>query len=146
MTPKTVIVTRASQGIGAAVDNLFLDRAGGGVTINVLSDVTWRPIPTQSAYSASKAASWSFANTLRVQLKQQRMHVLALHMGFVDTDLIRGLDVPKSSPAEVVRKTLDGLAAGKLEVLADEPTRPLKRGLCLEQPSYFGPAQPGMWP
>ena len=146
MTPKTVIVTRASQGIGAAVDNLFLDRAGGGVTINVLSDVTWRPIPTLSAYSASKAASWSFTNTLRVQLKQQAHARARPYMGFVDTDLIRGLDVPKSSPAEVVRKTLDGLAAGKLEVLADEPTRMLKRGLCLEQPSYFGPAQPGMWP
>jgi NAD(P)-dependent dehydrogenase (short-subunit alcohol dehydrogenase family) len=103
MTPKTVIATRASQGIGAAVDNLFLDRAGGGVTINVLSDVTWRAIQTPSAYSASKAASWSFTNTLRAQLKQQRMHVLALHMGFVDTDLIRGLDVPKSSP-RIVRK------------------------------------------
>src|SRR5262245_33309975 len=106
-----------------------LARNGGGAIINVLSDATWRPVPILSAYSAAKAAAWSFTNTLRLQAKEQGTQVLALHVGFVDTDLAKGFDVPKSTPAEVARHTLDGLAAGKDEVLADEGTRRLKQGL-----------------
>jgi len=114
-----------------------LARNGGGAIVNVLSRATWRPSPLLSAYSASKAAAWSFTNSLRMQIKAQGTQVLALHVGFVDTDLVRGLDVPKSAPAEVVRRTLDGLTAGKDEVIADEGTQLVKQGLSSEQPSYI---------
>src|SRR5262249_28753694 len=53
---------------------------GGGAIINVLSDTTWRPIPMLAAYSASKAAAWSFTNTLRAQLREYGTRVLALHV------------------------------------------------------------------
>ena len=115
----------------------ILARNGGGAIINVLSRATWRPSPLLSAYSASKAAAWSFTNSLRMQIKGQGTQVLALHVGFVDTDLVRGLDVPKSAPAEVVGRTLDGLAAGKDEVIADEGTQLVKQGLSAERPSYI---------
>jgi NAD(P)-dependent dehydrogenase (short-subunit alcohol dehydrogenase family) len=114
-----------------------LARNGGGAVINVLSDATWRPVPILSAYSALKAAAWSFTNTLRLQLKEQRTQVLALHVGVIDTDLTRDFNVPKSSPAEVARHTLDALAADKDEVLADEGTRVLKQGLSRERASYL---------
>ena len=115
----------------------ILARNGGGAIINVLSRATWRPSPLLSAYSASKAAAWSFTNSLRLQIKDQGTRVLALHVGFVDTDLVRSLDVPKSAPAEVAGRTLDGLAAGKEEVLADEGTQLVKQGLSRERPSYI---------
>src|SRR5215468_12736075 len=114
-----------------------LARNGGGAIVNVLSRATWRPSPLLSAYSASKAAAWSFTNSLRMQIKAQGTQVLALHVGFVDTDLVRGFDVPKSAPAEVVRRTLDGLTAGKDEVIADEGTQLVKQGLSSEQTSYI---------
>jgi len=117
----------------------ILARNGGGAIVNVLSRATWRPSPLLSAYSASKAAAWSFTNSLRMQIKAQGTQVLALHVGFVDTDLVRGFDVPKSAPAEVVRFTLEGLAADKDEVIADEGTQLVKQGLSSEQPSYIDP-------
>ena len=43
-------------------------------------------------------------------------------MGFVDSDLVRAIDAPKTSPAEVVKRALDALEAGLEEVLADELT------------------------
>lgn len=119
-----------------------LAKNGGGAVINVLSDVTWLPNPVLAAYAASKAAAWSFTNTVRLQLKNQGTHVLALHVGFMDTDLTRGVDAPKTSPADVASELLDGLEAWKDEVLADQGTRDLKQGLSLERGSYLGPAKP----
>jgi NAD(P)-dependent dehydrogenase (short-subunit alcohol dehydrogenase family) len=115
-----------------------LARNGGGAIINVLSDVTWLPNPVLAAYAASKAAAWSVTNTLRLQLKSQRTQVLALHVGFMDTDLTKGADAPKTSPLDVARQTLDALMAGKDEVLADQGTRALKQGLSREPASYLG--------
>jgi hypothetical protein len=56
----------------------------------------------------------------------------------MDTDLVRGLNVPKSNPTEVARQTLDALVAGKDEILADAATRTLKQGLSREQAPYLG--------
>ena len=117
----------------------ILARNGGGAIINVLSRATWRPSLVLSAYSASKTAAWSFTNSLRLQIKTQGTQVLALHVGFVDTDLARTLDVPKVAAAEVAGLTLDALVAGKDEILADEGTRLVKQGLSRERPSYIDP-------
>lgn len=112
---------------------------GRGAIINVLSDATWRSIPVLTPYSASKAAAWSYTNHIRLQLKPRNIQVLGLHVGFVDTDLTKSVDVPKSTPEEVVRQTLDALEGGKSEVMADAGTRDLKKTLADEHPGYFQP-------
>jgi NAD(P)-dependent dehydrogenase (short-subunit alcohol dehydrogenase family) len=109
--------------------------------INVLSDIVWLPRPILSPYAASKAAAWSFTNQLRFHLRERGVQVLGLHVGFVDTDLTNGIDVPKASPADVVRQTYDALAAGKSEVMADEGTAVLKSTLAAEEPGYISPPQ-----
>jgi hypothetical protein len=58
-------------------------------------------------------------------------------MGYVDTDLTRGFDVPKSSPEEIVARALDGLEAGADEVLADALTQQVKLGMTAARPSYL---------
>jgi len=58
-------------------------------------------------------------------------------MGYVDTDLTRGFDVPKSSPEQIVGHALDGLESGLDEVLADEITRQIKSGMTATRPSYL---------
>ena len=63
--------------------------------------------------------------------------MLALHMHFVDTDLVRPVDAPKTSPEEIVKRALDALESGLEEVLADEPTRLVKAGLTAPRPSYL---------
>jgi len=109
---------------------------GGGALLNVLSIASWVNGGELAAYSASKAAAWSLTNALRNELAAQKTQVLALHMAYVDTDLTRGFDVPKSSPAEIVRRALDGLESGLDEVLADELTRQVQRGMTAARPSY----------
>lgn len=70
------------------------------------------------------------------KLLAQKTQVLGLHVGFIDTDLVRGLDVEKISPELVVQRTLDGLEAGEEEVLADDKTKMVKKGLSAERGVY----------
>jgi NAD(P)-dependent dehydrogenase (short-subunit alcohol dehydrogenase family) len=112
---------------------------GTGGIINVLSDVTWRSVPMLAPYSASKAAAWSYTNNIRVHLKERSIQVVGLHVGFVDTDLTKGFDVPKADPMDVVRQAYDALEAGESEVLADEGTRALKQTLSSKVPAYIDP-------
>jgi NAD(P)-dependent dehydrogenase (short-subunit alcohol dehydrogenase family) len=110
---------------------------GGGALLNVLSVASWVNGGELAAYSASKSAAWSLTNALRNELVAQKTQVLALHMAYVDTDLTRGFDVPKSSPEEIVKRALDGLESGLDEVLADELTLQVKRGITAARPSYL---------
>jgi NAD(P)-dependent dehydrogenase (short-subunit alcohol dehydrogenase family) len=115
----------------------ILQANGGGALLNVLSVVSWVNGGELAAYAASKSAAWSLTNALRHELAAQKTQVLALHMAYVDTDLTRGFDVPKSSPEEIVKRALDGLESGADEVLADEITRQVQRGLAAARPSYL---------
>ena len=110
---------------------------GGGGLLNVLSVASWVNGGELAAYSASKAAAWSLTNALRHELAAQHTQVLGLHMAFVDTDLTRGLDAPKSSAEDIVSRALDGLEAGQSEVLADALTQHVKQGLTAPTPSYL---------
>src|SRR4030095_473236 len=110
---------------------------GGGALLNVLSIVSWISVAARAGYAASKSAAWSLTNALRHELAPQNTQVTALHMAFVDTDLVRAIDGPKTSPAEIVARALDGVEAGQDEVLADERTRLVKQGLSAAHASYL---------
>ena len=99
------------------------------VILNVLSVLSWLSLPTLGAYCAAKSAEWSLTNALRQALAHQGTKVSALHMGYVDTDMTRGLDVPKHQPADVVQFALDGVEAGLSEILADELSHRVVAGL-----------------
>jgi short-subunit dehydrogenase len=92
-----------------------------------------------TAYAATKSAAWSFTNALRIDVRDKGIQVLALHVGFVDTDFTRDFEVEKSNPREVAARTLDALETGREEVLADAQTEALKRSLSTEQPFYLNP-------
>jgi NAD(P)-dependent dehydrogenase (short-subunit alcohol dehydrogenase family) len=115
----------------------ILKANGGGALLNVLSVASWTNRGQLAAYAASKSAAWSLTNALRNELAAQKTQVLGLHMGFVDTDLTHGFDVLKSSPEEIVKRALDGLESGLDEVLADEITLQVKRGMTAARPSYL---------
>jgi NAD(P)-dependent dehydrogenase (short-subunit alcohol dehydrogenase family) len=112
---------------------------GGGALLNVLSIASFINPGRLAPYAASKSAAWSLTNALRHELGAQKTQVVALHMAFVDTDMIRSLDVPKTSADKIVKSALDGLEAGLDEVLADERTRLVKLGLTAARPSYLPP-------
>lgn len=110
---------------------------GGGALLNVLSIVSWINGGELAAYAASKSAAWSLTNALRHELAAQKTQVLALHMAFVDTDLVRAIQAPKTNAEDIVRRALDALEAGRDEVLADERTQFVKQGLVAPTPSYL---------
>ncbi|MDT4826483.1 SDR family oxidoreductase [Achromobacter agilis] len=110
---------------------------GGGALLNVLSIASWINRPLLGVYGMSKSAAWALTNGLRHELRDQGTQVLGLHMGFVDTDLTRGIEAPKSTPEAIVRQALDALEAGDEEVLADDASRQVKQGLSARPPIYL---------
>lgn len=55
--------------------------------------------------------------------------MVAVHVGFVDTDATAGLDAPKVPPAEVANKTMAAIANNEPEVLVDEAARRVRAAL-----------------
>jgi NAD(P)-dependent dehydrogenase (short-subunit alcohol dehydrogenase family) len=102
---------------------------GGGAIVNVLSAVSWMSIKEVATYAMSKSAAWSLTNALRLELARQGTLVVAVHPAFIDTDMAAGVDMPKTSPQQVVERTLDGIAAGVPEVLADDTSAFVKNSL-----------------
>jgi NAD(P)-dependent dehydrogenase (short-subunit alcohol dehydrogenase family) len=106
----------------------ILARNGGGALVNMLSVFSWAA--GAGAYGASKAALWSMTNSLRLELAGQRTHVLGVHAGFIDTEMVTAIRKPKISPELVAEKVLQALMAGDDEVLVDQLTEQAKAALC----------------
>ncbi|MGP4050684.1 SDR family oxidoreductase [Streptomyces sp. 2A115] len=102
---------------------------GGGTILNVLSGLSWVSFPEFGAYSAAKSAQWSLTNALRLQLADQSIRVAGLHVGFMDTDMVRAVDAAKSDPADIARIAIDGIAADAYEILADNAARQAQAAL-----------------
>jgi len=103
--------------------------AGGGAMLNVLSVLSWLSSGRIGAYCAAKSAEWSLTNALRLELAGQGTQVSALHVGYMDTDMARGASGAKLDPAEVARLALDAVAAGAVEIVADDVSRRVQAGL-----------------
>lgn len=106
-----------------------LAQAGSSAVLNILSVLSWFNLPGSGAYSAAKAAEWSLTNALRIELAGQGTAVSGLHVGFMDTDMVRHIDAPKSDPAAIAALAIDGIAAGQAEILADDISHQVRGGL-----------------
>ncbi|HET9275119.1 MAG TPA: SDR family NAD(P)-dependent oxidoreductase, partial [Gemmatimonadales bacterium] len=82
-------------------------------------------MPGLAAYTASKAAAWSFTQSLRAQLAGRGVAVHGVFPGPVDTDMARSIDLPKTSAIEVARATLAGVEAGEEDIFPDPMSRQL---------------------
>jgi NAD(P)-dependent dehydrogenase (short-subunit alcohol dehydrogenase family) len=85
------------------------------------------------AYSAAKAALWAQTDSVREQLAPRGVDVTALHVGYMDTDMVADVDAPKADPAAVAAAALDGVEKGLIEVLADDLTRQIKTALAADR-------------
>ena len=97
------------------------------VIIDIHSALSWWAVA--GIYSATKAALWSATNSLRLELAADGVHVVGVHVGYVDTPMAAHTTAPKLDPAELVRTVFDAVQAGEYEVLADETSAQLKAGL-----------------
>jgi NAD(P)-dependent dehydrogenase (short-subunit alcohol dehydrogenase family) len=69
-------------------------------------------------------------DALRQELAPRGIHVTAVQVGYMDTDMAAFAPADqKTDPATVAELALDGLLAGESEVLADDLTRATKAQL-----------------
>jgi len=90
-----------------------------GAIVNNLSANALAPLPLIPAYSISKAAAFNMTQSLRVLVAARGVRVHAVLTGLVDTDMTRGLDIPKASPDTVARAIFDGVENGQEEIFPD---------------------------
>jgi NAD(P)-dependent dehydrogenase (short-subunit alcohol dehydrogenase family) len=95
-----------------------LTRAGGAV-VNVVSVAAIAAVPVLPAYSISKAAVFSLSQSLRALSAGRGVNVHAVMAGPIDTDMVRGLDIPKTSPESVARGIFDGVEKREEEIFPD---------------------------
>jgi NAD(P)-dependent dehydrogenase (short-subunit alcohol dehydrogenase family) len=104
-----------------AVTQGFLPALGRsrGAVVNVLSVTALAALPLIPAYSISKAAAFSLSQSQRALLATRGVSVHAVMTGPVDTDMSRGLDIPKASAASVAHAIFDGVEKGEEDIFPD---------------------------
>lgn len=138
--PTAGILTHSDDDIRRNVETnflgpLFLARAyapllagrPGAAIIDIHSALSWFAVA--GIYSATKAALWSATNSLRLELAPAGVHVVGVHVGYVDTAMAEHVTDPKTDPADLVRAVLDATERDEYEVLADEISVQVKAGL-----------------
>jgi NAD(P)-dependent dehydrogenase (short-subunit alcohol dehydrogenase family) len=96
-----------------------IERSGGGAIVNVLTLVALASMPGLGVYNASKAAAWSLTQSMRANLAGRGIEVYGVFPGAVDTDMLAGVEMPKTSPAEIADAVLRGLAESREDVFPD---------------------------
>jgi NAD(P)-dependent dehydrogenase (short-subunit alcohol dehydrogenase family) len=96
-----------------------LEANGGGQIVNVLSLLSLASTPPMTGYSASKAAAHSLTQALRPVLAAKGISVHGVYPAGIDTDMLAGIEAPKTAPAEVAAGILDGLGADQEDIFPD---------------------------
>jgi NAD(P)-dependent dehydrogenase (short-subunit alcohol dehydrogenase family) len=91
----------------------------GGAIVNILTLVALASIPGLSVYNASKAAAWSMTQSLRASLTGRGIVVHGVFPGAVDTDMLTGIEIAKTSPAAVATNLILGIEADQEDIFPD---------------------------
>ena len=105
----------------------LLTRSRGAI-VNNLSLNAFAPLPLIPGYSISKAAAFSLTQSLRALLAGRGVRVHAVLTGPTDTDMNRGLDIPKASAQSVARAIFDGVENGEEDIFPDPMSQSLAEG------------------
>ena len=96
-----------------------LEKKGGGAIANVISIVGLAAMAGIGGYSASKAALFSATQAMRAELKAKKISVHGIFPGPIDTDMARGFEMEKTSPAVTANNILNGIIAGQEDIFPD---------------------------
>ena len=94
-------------------------RRSHGAVVNGLSIVALAALPLIPSYSISKAAAFSLTQSMRALFAADGVRVHAVLTGPVDTEMSRGLNIPKATTESVARAIFDGVAHGDDEIFPD---------------------------
>ncbi|MBV9232075.1 MAG: SDR family oxidoreductase [Chloroflexi bacterium] len=114
-----------------------LKRNGGGTLVNMLSVLSWFTSPSGGSYSASKYAELALTEGLRIELRSQGTRVIAVHAGYIDTDMAATRNGPKTSPEEVAARIIEGIRNDQEEVLADGMSHEIKAVLASNRQVFY---------
>jgi short-subunit dehydrogenase len=92
-------------------------------SVNVLSVVSFANMPALGGYSAANAAAFSATQALRGELAKKNISVDGVFPGPVDTDMVRQMDMAKTSPEDVACAIVQGAKEGREEILPDPVSR-----------------------
>ena len=90
-----------------------------GAIVNNVSLMAIAPFPITPAYAISKAAAFNLTQSLRALLARKGVRVHAVLTGPTDTDMTRGLEIPKASPDSVARAIFDAVDSGEEDIFPD---------------------------
>src|ERR1700688_3212758 len=107
---------------------LPLLRRSKGAIVNNLSLAGLAALPVIPSYSSSKAAAFNMTQSLRALLAGQGVTVHAVVLGPIDTDMNRGFEIPKVSPASAARGIFDGLEKGEEDIFPDPASQSIAEG------------------
>jgi NAD(P)-dependent dehydrogenase (short-subunit alcohol dehydrogenase family) len=113
---------------GVSLAFLPLVARSQGSIVNVLSLAGLASVPFSPAYSISKAAAFSLTQSLRALWAGRGVKVHAVLAGPVDTDMTRGLDIPKTSPESVAQAIFDGLEKDEEDIFPDPVSQQIAEG------------------
>jgi len=104
-----------------AVTNAFLPQLveSRGAIVNNVSLEALAPVPVHPSYAISKAAAFNMTQSFRALLAAKGVRVHAMLGGPIDTDMMRGLEVPKATPQSVAEAIFDGVERGEEEIFPD---------------------------
>jgi NAD(P)-dependent dehydrogenase (short-subunit alcohol dehydrogenase family) len=97
----------------------IIEQNQGGAIVNLLTLVALASMPGLSTYNASKAAAWSMTQSLRASVAAKGIGVHGVFPGAVDTEMLAGVDLPKTSPADIVTAVLAGIESGQEDIFPD---------------------------
>jgi NAD(P)-dependent dehydrogenase (short-subunit alcohol dehydrogenase family) len=97
----------------------IIEHNGGGAIANLLTVVALASMPGLGVYNASKAAAWSLTQSMRAGLAAKRIAVHGVFPGAVDTDMLAGVEMAKTSPAAVASAIVHGISAGVEDIFPD---------------------------
>ncbi|MBX9767020.1 MAG: SDR family oxidoreductase [Bdellovibrionales bacterium] len=91
-----------------------------GSIANLLSIVALASMSGLAGYSASKAALMSATQALRAELRNSGVSIHGIFPGPIDTEMAKGIELPKTSPKETADNIVMGIQSGTEDIFPDQ--------------------------
>ncbi len=92
--------------------------------VNILSVGSLVVVKRLGSYCASKAATHILTETIREELSEKGIDVMAVYMGYVNTQMVpEETQTKKSEPADIVREICNGIESGEARIYPDQLTK-----------------------
>ncbi len=97
----------------------ILEEKSEAAIVNVATIAAFVNFPSLGGYSASKAALFSMSQGLRIELGPRNISVHTVNPGPIDTDMVKDLEMDKTSPELTARNIVTGIENGDADIFPD---------------------------